>query len=79
MSITETLHEALRDFRAKQRDTPNWRPNRILLSSAAYEDYIHEKGLSRDDNPSLTLEKVAVVENDGQADPIILEKRKFYN
>lgn len=78
MSITETLHEALRDFRAEQRDTPNWRPNRILLSPAAYEDYLQERGLSREDNPSLTLEKVVIVENEDQAEPIILEKRKFH-
>ena len=78
MSVSATIEEAVKAYMFDHKDSVNSKPNKIHLSTAAYNIYLEEQELSRDDNPVLTHEEIQIVENKELGDPVFLEPRSIH-
>lgn len=79
MSIREDLLKQYRAFREENKDTPNSKPNRIILNNEAYDDMLATSKMKDKPNPTMTYDDVVLVCDPNQKKAIIFEKRRFHN
>lgn len=79
MPIREELHEQYQAFREAQEETPNSKPNRILLNQEAYNEMLTTSSMKDMPNPTMTYDDVHLVCDSDQTDRIKFEKRRFHN
>ena len=79
MSIREDLLNQYRAFREKNKDTPNSKPNRIILNQEAYDEMLKTSKMKDKPNPTMTYDDVIMVCNPDQEELIKFEKRRFHD
>lgn len=79
MAIREELNDKYQAFRETQKDTPNSKPNRIVLSQEAYDEMISTSNMRDMPNPTMTYDDVQLVCDPDQEQKIKFEKRRFHS
>lgn len=78
MSIREDLFNQYRAYRSKNNDTPNSKPNRIILNQEAYNEMLESSKMKDKPSPTMSYDDVKVVCDPDQNEALKFEKRRFH-
>ena len=78
MSIRDDLFAQYQVYRKQNKETPNSKPNRIILNRKAYDEMLATSKMKDKPNPIMSFDDVVMNYDPEQVEAIKFEKRRFY-